>query len=160
MLIRKSTHTLRILEIDGTVLAGLPLVNCINNYFANAVLTITRGLTPPVVYPFLTPPVLNSCFFYPTTSGEVGKVIMNLKNKGSKIYDIPSLFIKENKDTFAHQIATGYTSSLLESTYPDILKIGRLTPIYKFGPDDEISNYIPISSLPSLSKVYENTNIK
>ena len=50
MLIRKSTHTLRRLEIDYTVLAGLLLVNCINNYFATVVLTITRGLTPPVVY--------------------------------------------------------------------------------------------------------------
>ena len=113
MLVRKSTRTLRRLEIDGTVLTGLLLVNCINNYFANAVLTIPRVLTPPVVYPFLTRPVLNSCFFYPTTSGEVGKVIMNLKNKGSKIHDIPTLLIKENKDIFAHQIATGYNSSLL-----------------------------------------------
>ena len=159
MLIRKSACTLGRLEIDGTVLRGLPLVNCMNNYFANAVLTITRGLTPPVVYPFLTPPVLNSCFFYPTTSGEVGKVIMNLKNKGSKIHDIPTLLIKENKDIFAHQIATGYNSSLLESTYPHILKIGRLTPIYKSGPDDEIGNYRPISSLPSLSKVYETLTL-
>ena len=53
MLIRKSTHTLRRLEIDGTVLIGLPLVNCINNYFANAILIITRGLTLPLVFPIL-----------------------------------------------------------------------------------------------------------
>ena len=130
MLIRKSTHTLRRLEIDGTVLTGLPLVNCIDNYFTNAVLNITRGLTPPVVYPFMTPPVPNSCFFYPTTSGEIDKVIMNLINKGSKIHDIPTLLIKEDKDIFAPQITTSYNSSLTESTYPDILKVGTLTPIY------------------------------
>ena len=107
----------------------------------------------------MTPPVLNSCFFYPTTSGEVGKFIMNLKNKGCKIHDIPTLLIKGNKDIVVHQIATGYNSSLLESTYPDILTIGRLTPIYKSGPDDEISNFRPISSLPSLSNVYETLTL-
>ena len=159
LLTRKSTHTLKRLEIDGTVLTGLPLVNCINNYFTNAVLNITRGLTPPVVYPFVTPPVPNSCFFYPTTAREVDKVIMNLKNKGSKIHDIPTLLIKENKDIFAPQITSSYNSSLTESMYPDILKVGRLTPIYKSGPDDEISNYRPISSLPSLSKVYETLTL-
>ena len=155
LLTRKSTHTLKRLEIDGTVLTGLPLVNCINNYFTNTVLNITRGLTSPVVYPFVAPPVPNSCFFYPTTAREVDKVIMNLKNKGSKIHDILTLLIKENKDIFAPQITSSYNSSLTESMYPDILKVGRLTPIYKSGLDDEISNYRPISSLPSLSKVYE-----
>ena len=159
LLTRKSTHTLRRLEIDGTVLTGLPLVNCINNYFTNAVLNITRGLTPLVVYPFMTPPVPNSCFFYPTTAREVDRVIMNLKNKGSKIHDIPTLLIKENKDIFAPQITSSYNSSLTESMYPDILKVGRLTPIYKSGPDDEISNYRPMSSLPSLSKLYETLTL-
>ena len=67
--------------------------------------------------------------------------------------------LKENKDIFAHQIITSYNSSLTESTYPDILKVGRLTPIYKSGPDDEISNYRPISSLPSLTKVYETLTL-
>ena len=156
---RRGTPTLKRLEINGNSLTGLPLVNCINTYFANAVLAMTRGITPPVVYPFLTPPVPNSCFFYPTTIVEVDQVIINLKNKGSKIYDIPPLLIKENKDIFAHQITFGYNSSLAESIYPDVLKVGRLTPIHKSGPDDQMGNYRPISSLTPISKIYEKLTL-
>ena len=64
IIVKKKCQKLECLEVNGTSLTGLPLVNYINRYFASAALTVTRGLTPPLDYPFLTPPVLNTCFFY------------------------------------------------------------------------------------------------
>ena len=156
---KKRGQTLQYLEINGSTLTGLPLVNYVNNYFASAALTVTRGLYPPVNYPFLTPPIVNSCFFYPTTPVEVRKVICNLSNKGSKLNDIPPLLIKENKDLFSDQLAVCYNSSLEQSIYPDVLKIGRITPAHKSGSETQIDNYRPISALPSISKIYETLTL-
>jgi hypothetical protein len=39
--------------------------------------------------------------------------------------------------------------------YPDLLKISRITPIYKSGPKNCISNYRPISILKNLNKIFE-----
>ena len=114
IIVKKKCQKLEGLEVNGTSLTGLPLVNYINRYFASAALTVTRGLTPPLDYPFLTPPVLNTCFFIPTTPIEVGRVILNLKNKGSKIH-LPSVLIKENKDIFSVQLSICYNNSLDES---------------------------------------------
>ena len=156
---RKRGHTLRELKINGNVLTGLPLVNYINNYFVSVVLNLTRDLTPTAVYPFLSPQVPNSCFFYPATPTEVGRVIENLKNKGSKLHDIPPMLIKENKDIFSNHITMCYNSSLNESIYPDVLKIGRVSPVYKSGPEEQVDNYRPISSLSSFSKIYESLTL-
>ena len=159
IIVKKKCQKLECLEVNGTSLTGLPLVNYINRYFASAALTVTRGLTPPLDYPFLTPPVLNTCFFIPTTPIEVGRVILNLKNKGSKIHDVPSVLIKENKDIFSVQLSICYNNSLDESIYPDVLKVGRITPAYKSGPKEVIDNYRPISALPTISKVYETLTL-
>ena len=159
LIMRKRDNNLKHLKINGTLMAGLPLVNYVNHYFATAALTVTRGLQPPEVYPFLTPPVLNSCFFYPATTFEVARIIMSLKNKGSKIHDIHPIVIKENKDIFSSHITICYNKSLAESIYPDVLKIGRITPVYKSGPEDQVDNYRPISALPSISKIYESLTL-
>ena len=159
ILVRKKDNGLKHLNIDGTLLTGLPLVNYVNHYFAGAALSVTRGLNPPNVYPFLTPPVPNSCFFYPSTPIEVGKVIMKLKNKGSKLHDIHPTVIKDNLDIFADHISGCYNDSLRESSFPDMLKVGRITPGYKSGPEDQIDNYRPISALPTISKIYESLTL-
>ena len=44
-------------------------------------------------------------------------------------------------------ITTGY--------FPEELKLSRVKPLFKNGDSTLISNYRPISLLPSLSKVYE-----
>ena len=145
--------------MNGSVLTGLPLVNYINNYFVTAVLNLTRDLTPTAVYPFLSPQIPNSCFFYPTTLTEVIRVIESLKNKGSKLHDVPPILIKENKDIFSNHIAVCYNSSLNELIYPDILKIGHVSLVYKSGPEEQIDNYRPISSLSPFSKIYESLTL-
>ena len=76
---------------------------------------------------------------------------MNLKNKGSKVHDVPSVLIKENKDIFSVQLSICYNNSLDESIYPDVLKVGRITPAYKSGPKEVIDNYRPISALPTVT---------
>ena len=43
--------------------------------------------------------------------------------------------------------------SLDEGVIPREWKAAEVTPLYKSGPNTEIENYIPISVLPTLSKI-------
>ena len=46
--------------------------------------------------------------------------------------------------------------SILNSTFPDKWKEGKVRPLYKNGPKDDTNYYRPISILPAISKVLEN----
>ena len=41
-------------------------------------------------------------------------------------------------------------------TYPQQLKIAKVTPIFKANNKEQFSNYRPISLLPSISKIFES----
>jgi hypothetical protein len=46
---------------------------------------------------------------------------------------------------------------IYEGTFPDLWKAAIVTPLYKGGPKSNPSNYRPISVLPILSKVFQDT---
>ena len=48
-----------------------------------------------------------------------------------------------------------FNCCIQEGTYPDILKIAQIIPIYKKGDKEKCCNYRPISLLSPISKVFE-----
>ena len=48
-----------------------------------------------------------------------------------------------------------FNASLQNGTFPDELKIARVTPLFKNGSDSDLGNYRPISVLPCFSKLFE-----
>ena len=63
------------------------------------------------------------------------------------------------KKTIKNKISKPLTliiNQMLESgIFPDSLKIAKIIPLYKKGNINSITNYRPISLLPTLSKVFE-----
>ena len=47
--------------------------------------------------------------------------------------------------------------SLQTGIFPDLLKIAKMTPVFKTGDYNEISNYRPVSFLPCFSKILGRT---
>ena len=40
-------------------------------------------------------------------------------------------------------------------TFPDVLKVGRVTPVFKKGNPEDVGNYRPVSTLPIFGKIFE-----
>lgn len=92
----------------------------------------------------------------PTTAKEISKIINNFDpNTSSGIDGISTKSIICIKDLIASKLATCINKCLEHATFPDSLKIAKVTPIYKSGSKLDPSNYRPISVLPVISKVFE-----
>ena len=48
-----------------------------------------------------------------------------------------------------------FVRSIEKGIFPDALKIDRVTPLFKGGDPNDISNYRPISALPFFSEILE-----
>ena len=68
---------------------------------------------------------------------------------------IPNHMIKISATIIAPIITQLYNDSITQGIVPDILKIARVTPIFKSGLDTDPYNYRPISTLSPFSKVLE-----
>lgn len=156
---RKEYKVLREIKAEGEVLTGEVLANYVNQYFVNAAITVTARLPQTEGFICLAARTRDSCFFGPTNCNEVCRVIMNLKNRGSKLLDIHPSILKENRDIFSVHFVDFYNLSLELEEFPSTLKIARVNPGYKSGSPDKIDNYRPISSLPLFSKIFEKLTL-
>ena len=102
---------------------------------------------------YLNNRVANSIYLSSTSSNEIEDIIRNLEN--DKASDISILIIKKcSKFISGHM--SGFFNQFIESgTFPDILKIGKITPIFKKGDPRLLDNYRPVSMLPIFGKILE-----
>ena len=91
----------------------------------------------------------------PILSQEVESAINKLKNNGSGVYKVSSLVLKDIKSTISSTLATVFNLCIEHGYFPDELKIGCITPIFKKGDKTDISSYRPICSLSPFSKIFE-----
>ena len=94
-----------------------------------------------------------SIFLRNCNKEEVLELIKELKN--GKSSDIPIHVIKKSASAMGYHLVKILNQCLHQGIFPDELKVGRITPIYK--KDDECSpeNYRPVSTLPIFGKIFE-----
>ena len=79
----------------------------------------------------------------------------NLKtNKATQSIDIPTKIIKKNSGIFGHFIFGNYNNCLSYSIFPKSLKNTIITPVHKKGSKASKDNYMPVSILSIISKIY------
>ena len=94
--------------------------------------------------------------FEDVTELMVSKFLKKLKRKCATGVDgIPTCFLKDTIYNIVRPLTHIINLSLKTGTFPDKLKVARVSPIFKSGAKDSFDNYRPISILPTLSRIFE-----
>ena len=83
---------------------------------------------------------------------EISKLI---ENKSSGYYGIPPKLIKWACNLLAPYLKILFNKCLEEGSYPQALKIAKVTPIHKEGDKNDLNNYRPISVLSQFNQIFE-----
>ena len=128
-----------------------------NEYFVNVAKNLNAdkysNLDAPDFKQYLRNPITNSLFLSPITDNEIYDIINSLDTNKSN--DISPKLLKALCDSFCPILTYLFNSCMLSGTFPDELKIARVIPSFKSGNGNLMSNYRPISILPTLSKIFE-----
>ena len=97
--------------------------------------------------------VTNSIFLNECDSEEIEKIFKTFQ--GDKASDISILVLKKCMHIISKHLA-GFINSFMESgIFPSVLKVGKVTPVFKKGDPQLFDNYRPISILPVFGKIFE-----
>ena len=98
----------------------------------------------------MPPRILNNFQLSPIKSQEIEAVIDKLvSKKATGPYSIPVAILKQIKHFVSESLMNIFNVSLTSGSFPDSLKLGSVTPIFKKGSQININNYRPISLLSS-----------
>lgn len=107
----------------------------------------------PSFYSYLPKSTEPSIFLEDCTEEEVSSIIRDLEN--GKSSDIPIVLVKASRTIIYKHLTVLFNSYMVQGIFPQILKVGRITPVYKKGNKEMIENYRPVSTLPVFGKIFE-----
>ena len=96
-------------------------------------------------------------FMFPVKDGECLKLIKKLKNTKSSLNEMPVKIFKLVSTLIVKPLCKIINLSMQAGIFPSILKLARISPIFKKGPKSDVTNYRPISSLHFISKIFERS---
>lgn len=142
---------------DVTVRGPAEIPGVFNDFFASIAIKLRNdipvGVSSPLDYMGVPSPFSLDAEL--VSELEVFRMISSLANKSGRLNTIPVFIFKALNDVISPVICNLFNSSLLEGSFPDVLKVAEVIPIHKSGSLVDVSNYRPISTLPVLSKVFE-----
>ncbi|NRB82010.1 MAG: reverse transcriptase family protein, partial [Saccharospirillaceae bacterium] len=135
------------------------IVNEFNTFFVNVAQDLNNSkysdsnFEPPNFTTFLKNRVNSNITCDNITESEVLDIINNLNpNKSS---DISPQLLKILHVKFVPIITKLLNDCMNSGVFPDDLKIAKVIPLFKTGDSSVLSNYRPISILPTFSKIFE-----
>ena len=102
---------------------------------------------------FIGKRINDSMFFEPCSNQEIYGIISSLDN--GKASDISIRIIKKSIDILVPHLNEFYNAFIDLGIFPDILKIGQISPIFKKGNPQSLQNYRPVTTLPCFGKIFE-----
>ena len=104
---------------------------------------------------YMPAPILNSFFVNPASSDEVESILMSFENKSCSLDFVPVFIFKKFSHYLSPIICDIFNSSISVGIFPEILKVSRITPVYKSNDVKIRSNFRPIALLSTISKAIE-----
>ena len=138
------------------------IANEFNKYFASIASNLNSRLSSDDGIPisplkqfheYLPRRTTDSIFLYECTADEVSRIIRELQN--GKASDFPITVIKRCSSIISPILATHFNHLMGEGKFPDELKLGKISPIYKKDNEELLENYRPVSTLPIFGKIFE-----
>ena len=102
---------------------------------------------------YLPAPNPNKITLQDCTTEEISQIITELEN--GKSSDIPVKIIKKSNKVISPILARHFNYLMQTGKFPNELKIGKITPVYKKDDAELLKNYRPISTLPIFGKIFE-----
>ena len=125
---------------------GANMANALQHPFSNSTLTSTSFIKSSK----------NSFFLEPITVEEVFRELKNLDlSKSTKSDSPPVKYIKLAAPIIAPTLTNLYNKCIKTSTFPNILKVSEIIPLFKQGNKYSCNNYKPISLISTFSKIFE-----
>ena len=122
-----------------------------NSYFVNIGKSMADAISPGSACYFnfsATNKNSNSLFLTPSCPREIFNVVKKLKTKKARrTNDVETVFIKYALPVFSKFLSDMFNVCLSEGSYPDLLKIVEVVPMFKKGERNQMTNYRPISLL-------------
>ena len=148
--------------VDGVrVVERRVIANKFNEYFSSIASKMNDNtcyngiyLEPlPTFLDFMPQRTKQSLFFYDCDQEEISEIISNLKN--GKASDFPIRVIKQLSSVLSPALAVQFNRLISQGLFPSVLKLGKITPIYKKDNEELLENYRPVSTLPIFGKIFE-----
>lgn len=158
---RKTNPVEELLKVEADVDRSL---NNINDYFANVGTNLANEILDnsfttekllALDVKVENKPLCSFCLL-PTDEMEIISIVNSLKSDSAPGWDeITTRIIKQSLPYILEPITLICQASLDSGTFPNALKKSIISPIHKGGDENNVSNYRPISLLPTLSKILE-----
>ena len=137
------------------------IANEFNKYFASIASNLNEVYSSdqvrissfPSFTDYLPKSESSSIFLKECDFDEVTKIIGELKN--GKSSDIPIHVVKKSSQVIAPFLSKFFNECMIDGHFPDELKTGRISPIYKKEDEQLLENYRPVSTLPVFGKILE-----
>ena len=149
--------------VDGTLITERrTIANEFNKYFTSVAVNLNNEssiddgipiISVPHFSKFMEKRVNDSMFFAPCSLDEIENIIKNLDN--GKASDISIRIIKICAPIILPYLTMFFNKFIEIGIFPDILKVGQITPIFKKGNPQLFQNYRPVSTLPCFGKIFE-----
>ena len=99
--------------------------------------------------------ITNFIFLLPSCQQEAFNITKELKNrKARRTLDIVTKFIKRSNPIIIFFPSELFNLCVSTGTYPDLMEVAEVLPIFNKGEKDKMTNYRPIS-LPKFDKIFE-----
>ena len=135
------------------------IANCFNNFFCSVANDLESRL-PPINHShssYLNTPNQHNFYLFDMTSEECMKIVSGMKNTSSGPNSMPVKIFKTIAASITNPLCKLVNFSFRMGLFPNSLKTARITPVFKKGNREELSNYRPIASLPFMSKIFERS---
>ena len=98
---------------------------------------------------------INTFYLSQITPLEIEDAIVHLKDNGCGLYNFSTDLLINVKSDISTTLANVFNLCTDQGYFPDELKTGCITPVYKKGDKSDVSNYRPVCSLSPFSKIFE-----